>query len=77
MTGAPGTQLRGSMSNRLNVWFHGYGTDTGWDVYNWTVRMLVYTHDIPILAISDASGTWNYYNGTVWKPTSGLGVVPV
>jgi hypothetical protein len=64
----------------VNVWFHGYGAEeAGWDVYNHSAYgTSMYTHDYAVFwAVENAAGTWSYYNGTAWVPTTGLGIVPV
>ncbi len=61
-----------------DVWFHGYdGIEAGWDTYNHTVNNCsYYTHDyIVYWQYLIATMQWNYYNGTAWVPTSGLGIV--
>ncbi|MBI4963444.1 MAG: DUF4347 domain-containing protein [Desulfomonile tiedjei] len=60
----------------MNVWFHGYGPDAGWDVFNYSNGDTIHTHTYVVGWRHIAStGSWEYYNGTAWVPTTGLGVV--
>jgi hypothetical protein len=59
-----------------NVWFHGFGTEASWDVYNDTsTGGTLYTHNYANFWASYNGGTvWYYWNGTAWIPVSGLGL---
>jgi hypothetical protein len=61
----------------VNVWFHGYAADATWDVYNDSANGdAYYTQDQTAFWWNVAVGdTWQYWNGTAWVPTSGLGIV--
>ena len=63
----------------VDVWFHGYSTYAGWEVYNHAATNIsYYTHNyIQLWQHVNSTDAWNYYNGTVWAPTTGLGVIPV
>ncbi len=61
----------------MDVWFHGYDTDAGWDVYNYTVTGDEYfTHDMTVFWWHVVStDTWQYFNGSAWVLTTGIGVM--
>ena len=57
----------------VNVWFHGYGADATWDVYNDSANGdAYYTQNQTVFWWNVAVGnTWQYWNGTAWVPTTG------
>jgi hypothetical protein len=59
-----------------DVWFAGFGTEAGWDVYNGS-GLSYYTHDYTIFwQHVNATDTWTFYNGTAWVGTDALGNAP-
>ena len=63
----------GFQQEPMNIWFHGYGSDAGWDVYN-AAGISYYTHDYTVYwDCSAATNDWSYYNGQGWSHVSGLG----
>ncbi len=67
------TALQGEPAD---VWFHGFGADAGWDVYNYTATNegTRYTQNYVTYWHEDLSNSWWYYNGSVWGPTTGRGI---
>jgi hypothetical protein len=61
----------------VDVWFHGFGTYAGWEVYNHAATSIsYYTHNyIQLWQHVTSTDAWNYFNGTVWSPTTGLGII--
>jgi trimeric autotransporter adhesin len=62
----------------VDAWFHGYGPDAGWDVFNSsTGAFAYYTHDYVLYwQHMDVGGTWNFWNGNAWVSTNALGNAP-
>ena len=51
-----------------DTWFHGFGTESGWEVYNHAgTSISYYTHDYTVLwQHVTSTNTWNFFNGTDW-----------
>ena len=81
-TGSGGPQTATTVANisvePYDVWFPGFGTEAGWEVYNYPAGgCSYYTHDYATYwQFVDASATWNFYNGTAWVRTDALGNAP-
>jgi hypothetical protein len=81
-TGSGGPQVATAVANisvePYDTWFAGFGTEAGWEVYNYPADgCSYYTHDYALYwQFVDASATWNFYNGTAWVPTDALGNAP-
>ena len=60
-----------------DVWFHGYGTNAGWDVYNDSnTGDSYFTHDNAHYWDHTGADTWTYYNTKAWVGTDNLGDGP-
>ena len=82
-TGTGGPQVANAVENisvePYDAWFAGFGTEAGWQVYNYAATGdAYYTHDYDavLVACAASSDTWNFWNGTAWVATDALGNAP-
>ncbi len=62
-----------------DIWFTGFGTETGWDIYNHVATNIwYYTHDyIQLWQHVNSTDVWNFFDGSAWYATTGLDMAPV
>ena len=81
-TGTGGAQVANAVENisveAYGAWFAGFGTETGWQVYNDApTGDAYYTHDMTLYWWHvSSSDTWSFWNGASWVATDNLGNAP-
>jgi uncharacterized delta-60 repeat protein len=63
----------------VNVWYHGYGADAGWDMLNDTTNSVsLYTHNYSIYWSNNTNDhSWWFWDTSHWVPAPGLNMEPV